>query len=38
MANQILVISPGSTSTKTALFADTTQLWKRNIVHKAEEL
>lgn len=34
----ILVINPGSTSTKVALYDGEQQLWKENIQHKAEDL
>lgn len=35
---RILVINPGSTSTKIAIFEDLKQIWKANIHHEAEEL
>jgi butyrate kinase len=35
---KILVINPGSTSTKMAVFEDETPVLVRNIVHSAEEL
>ncbi|MEO0230002.1 MAG: butyrate kinase, partial [candidate division WOR-3 bacterium] len=34
----ILVINPGSTSTKVALFKNEEQLFSENITHPAEEL
>lgn len=38
MSFKILVINPGSTSTKTALFADDKPQWKATVKHSAEEL
>ncbi|MDL2234570.1 butyrate kinase [Christensenellaceae bacterium OttesenSCG-928-L17] len=38
MQNKILVINPGSTSTKIAIYEETTQLWQENIVHEADVL
>ncbi|PIE19333.1 MAG: butyrate kinase [Proteobacteria bacterium] len=38
MALRILVINPGSTSTKTALFSDERELARDNISHRVEEL
>ncbi len=35
---KILVINPGSTSTKIAVFENGTQLWKENIKHGVEDL
>lgn len=35
---RILVINPGSTSTKIAVFEDETQMWVHNIRHTVEEL
>ena len=35
---KILVINPGSTSTKVAVFEDETPVLVRNIVHSADEL
>jgi len=35
---RILVINPGSTSTKVAVFEDETPIWEREIVHSKEEL
>lgn len=35
---KILVINPGSTSTKLAVYEDSTQIWKESIYHSAEEL
>lgn len=35
---RILVINPGSTSTKIAVYEDLEQIWKTNIHHEAEEL
>ncbi|MDK2982352.1 MAG: butyrate kinase [Chloroflexota bacterium] len=36
--DKILVINPGSTSTKIALYAGDASLWQENIVHTADEL
>ena len=38
MNERILVINPGSTSTKLALFVEDRQAWKESIPHSAEEL
>lgn len=38
MAKQIVVINPGSTSTKIALYRDTEKVFSRNLDHSAEEL
>ena len=38
MNERILVINPGSTSTKLALFVEDKQEWKESISHSAEEL
>ncbi len=38
MNERILVINPGSTSTKLALFVEDRQEWKESISHSAEEL
>lgn len=38
MAKQIVVINPGSTSTKIALFHDAEKVFSRNLDHSAEEL
>lgn len=38
MNERILVINPGSTSTKLALFVEDRQEWKESIAHSAEEL
>lgn len=38
MRDQILVINPGSTSTKIALYDEQGQLWDQNIGHSLEEL
>ena len=35
---KILVINPGSTSTKLAVYEDSTQVWKESVYHSAEEL
>ena len=35
---RILVINPGSTSTKIAIFEDLKQIWKNNIHHETEDL
>ena len=35
---QLLVINPGSTSTKIALFQDEQQCWSENLLHSAQEL
>lgn len=35
---KILVINPGSTSTKLAVYEDSTQIWRESISHSAEEL
>ena len=36
--NKILVINPGSTSTKIAMYSGETQLWQENIEHSGEDL
>ena len=36
--SKILVLNPGSTSTKIAMFRDREQLWQRNIEHDAAEI
>ena len=36
--NKILVINPGSTSTKIAMYANKKQLWQENIEHAVEDL
>ena len=36
--NKILVINPGSTSTKIAMYADEQQLWQENIEHAVDDL
>lgn len=36
--SRILVLNPGSTSTKIAMFEDRKQLWQRNIEHDAAEI
>lgn len=36
--SKVLVINPGSTSTKLALYEDITVLWQENIAHDKEEL
>jgi butyrate kinase len=38
MGPTILAINPGSTSTKCAIYRDTVESWKKNVVHGAEEL
>ncbi|MDD5823175.1 MAG: butyrate kinase [Firmicutes bacterium] len=38
MANNILVINPGATSTKIAWFEDTKSVFEKNIMHSIEEL
>lgn len=38
MLKRILVINPGSTSTKIALFEEETALWTKNVEHGPEEL
>jgi butyrate kinase len=38
MGKNILVINPGSTSTKIALYEDAKRLWDVNILHSTEEL
>ena len=38
MAYRVLVINPGSTSTKTALFSDELELSRENLAHSADEL
>ncbi|MDO4734044.1 MAG: butyrate kinase [Lachnospiraceae bacterium] len=38
MAKQIVVINPGSTSTKIALYMDAEQVFSKNLDHSAEEL
>ena len=38
MAEKILVVNPGSTSTKIALFDGEAEVWKENISHSREEL
>jgi butyrate kinase len=38
MGPTILAINPGSTSTKFAIYSDTTESWKKSVVHSAEEL
>ncbi len=35
---KILVINPGSTSTKVALYHDDKPVWKESITHTAEEV
>ena len=35
---KVLVINPGGTSTKIAVFEDSVQLFKSNITHTAEDL
>lgn len=35
---QILVINPGATSTKLAVFEDTKEIWKNNVEHSVQEL
>ena len=35
---RILVINPGSTSTKVAVYNNENQLWSENVYHSAEEL
>ena len=38
MALTLLAINPGSTSTKCALYRDTTEAWKKNVPHGAGDL
>ena len=38
MGYKILTLSPGSTSTKVALFDDTKEIFRLNVTHPAEEL
>lgn len=38
MAHRILVVNPGSTTTKIALYEDETQLWRQEMEHTLEEL
>ena len=38
MAYKLLIINPGSTSTKVAVFQDKEQLFKKNIKHSVEEI
>ena len=38
MGLTILAINPGSTSTKCAIYRDTTESWKKNVTHSAEDL
>lgn len=38
MKTKLLVINPGSTSTKIALYREEAQVWQQNIEHSAEEL
>ena len=38
MAHKLLIINPGSTSTKLAIYEDGTKLVQENIEHDAEEL
>ena len=38
MPKKILVINPGSTSTKVSLFEDTTEVWQESVNHEAEDL
>ena len=38
MAVTILAINPGSTSTKCAVYRDADEVWKKGLVHRAEEL
>jgi butyrate kinase len=38
MGPTILAINPGSTSTKCAIYRDTVESWKKNVMHSPEEL
>lgn len=38
MANRVLVINPGSTSTKIAIFEDASMIYKETLRHSAEEI
>lgn len=38
MGKKILVINPGSTSTKLAVFEDNEELWNKNISHSSKEI
>ena len=38
MRNKILVINPGSTSTKIAMYSENKQLWQEDILHESAEL
>ena len=38
MSFSILAINPGSTSTKVAIYKDTTEVWKKGVSHPSEEL
>jgi butyrate kinase len=38
MGVTILAINPGSTSTKCALYDDTTEMWKKGVNHRSEDL
>ena len=38
MAHKILVINPGSTSTKIAVYEDTKQIFQKNVEHDAAKI
>ena len=38
MGLKILAVNPGSTSTKLAIYDDTTELWRANVAHRSEDL
>lgn len=38
MGYKLLIINPGATSTKLAIYEDTTKIYQENVEHKAEEL
>jgi len=38
MSFTILAINPGSTSTKCAIYRDTTEVWKKGVTHASEDL
>jgi butyrate kinase len=38
MSFTILAINPGSTSTKCAIYNDTTEMWKKGVNHRSEDL